>query len=182
MLTELDNEYWELFNFAQARVGAGFDEELLGRILKAELEEVERVAGPDGPITETFTNTGWIPRTMLHVVRPIVAPSGDPVENPITISEARCLGEAPVALGEDDWLLIDKYRLLRLTSGSNSATHWGQYTAISYTPVTDRQLGNRVTLDLVELQAAFRTTSREQLGEWSAQDGDYAAKRREMLA
>jgi hypothetical protein len=182
MLTDLHNEYWELFTLAQQRLGSGFDENLLERILKAELEEIERVAGPDGAIVEVFTNTTWVARTIIHVVRPITVPSGSPVENPIAVSEARVLGEAPVALGADDWLLVDKYRLLRLGSGGNPATHWGQYVSVGYTPVVDRQLRNRVLLDLVQLQADFRTTASEHLGDFDITDGNYEGKRREVLS
>jgi hypothetical protein len=71
----------------------------------------------------------------------------------------------------------------RRSGGAHPGWRWGEVVSITYTPVSDLQLRQRIALDLVELSAKFKTFSRAQIGDnisWS--DGDYTKRRVDLLA
>jgi hypothetical protein len=138
-------------------------------IARAELEVVERFAGPEMAV-ETFVHATGHAARVLAVTRPISAIG--------TVLERRTLDDDPAELVADaDYWQLDGFRLCRV------AATWGAYVQIEYTAAVDAALRDRVTVELMKLSASFRTYERMQVGAAINMTAvDHAARRQQLLA
>jgi hypothetical protein len=158
-----DEQIAELMIDAVIRV-PNLDQIMLERVLRAAIETVERYAGPDHDVVEVFTHGRWDrPRTMF-TARPIATVTAI-VEDGVELDP------------EADYASWGERGIVRA-----DARYWGERVQVTYDPVVDPSLREQIVLDLVELEAEFRTTDRVALGDWSETTGDQSARRAELLA
>lgn len=87
----------------------------------------------------------------------------------------------PTTLDPTDYRLDGGYQLKRLSSGVNPRATWGDLVTIIYVPESDAAARLVVTIDLVKLSVQFSGLDSEKVGDWSASQSKYAAKKREAL-
>jgi hypothetical protein len=148
---------------AEARVPAGTDALVLDRLVRSAVETVERYAGPDATVVETFTYGRWERPRTVFTTRPIAA---------IT-----AITEADVELDPGTDFSVWGERGIVRHNG-----YWGHSVSVTYDPVVDANLRQQIVLDLVEIEASFRTTDRMQLGDYSEATGDQEARRASVLS
>lgn len=149
------------------------DDTTLQRVLDGALEEVNRYAGDGTQQVETFLYDSA--RRFIDVMRPIASVT--------SINEWRgLLDSSAVTLAANDWRLIGKHRLLRLNSGDNASSAWGQETIVDYVPQVDAKLRESITLDLVSLALNFSGLDREKVGDWESEQRQLERRRQKVLA
>lgn len=155
----------------RGRVETDFDDDTLQRILDAAVEDVNRHAGDAASETETFRAFG----------APEIALSR-PASSVDKVTEIAHRHADPVVLAADDFRRSGKYRLVRLTTGTNPASTWGHEVEVEYTPEVDPALRDRVTLDVVQMDVEFRAYATEDEGDWGGSQVDHQARRDAKLA
>ena len=154
-----------------SRVENDLDEITLQRIIDANVQAINRGAGAAVAITEDRRprNSQWV-----SIRRPAVTID--------TVTERRRHSSAAVILAADDYRLVGKYRLLRLTDGTNGAAFWGHELLVTYTPEVDQDVRDRVTLDLSSVDIEFRAYDKEKSADWEGeQKKGWKSKRGELL-
>ena len=154
----------------RARYETDLANEVLQRVLDANVQAINRAAGAAVAITEDRRprNSQWV-----SIQRPAVTID--------SITERRRHTSAEVTLAADDYRLVGKYRLLRLTDGTNGAAFWGHEILITYTPEVDQDVRDRVTLDLSQIDLEFRAYDREKSADWEGEQKQGWKKKRVHL-
>jgi hypothetical protein len=153
------------------RVETSLSDAALQVILDSCEAEVSRYAGSASSDSETMLASGvrMLPLTRRHA-------------SITSIVERRLLSSDPVTLDASDWREVGGYRLLRLSSGTNPAASWGAEVVVTYVPEVDAALRERVTLDLIQMDAEFRAFDSENVGDWSGTQNDYRVRRQGLLS
>lgn len=88
-----------------------------------------------------------------------------------------------VTLAADDYRLFDGRELIRLSKGTNPASSWYGELVITYVPVVDAALHQRVAIDLCKLAIEHKGVSFEATGGGTSTSfADYQAAREKVLA
>lgn len=87
----------------------------------------------------------------------------------------------PITLDPTDYRLVGDYQLMRLSSGVNSRATWGDIVTVVYVPESDAAARLIVIVSLVKLSVQFSGLDSEKVGDWSASQSKYAAKKNEVL-
>lgn len=155
----------------KARVESDLDDEVLQRILDSNLESVERSAGNADSEVEHHEALG---------TRDIVV--SRPIASVDQVVERYRRSSDPVTLSANDYRLVGKYKLYRMTDGDNPASSWGREVEVTYTPEVDQQVRDRMTLDLCLIDVEFSAWQRWGSGDWDGDQSDWKSRRREVLA
>lgn len=155
----------------RARVETDLEDTTLQRILDGAVESIDRVAGKEAEATENHQARN---ASELSVVRPCATVT--------SITERRRVSSAPVVLAADDYLQVGEYRFIRLGTGTNPASIWGDLVELVYVPDTDPETRDRAALDVAQIDIEFRAYDREKSGDWEGEQKDWKARRREVLA
>lgn len=152
------------------RIETDFEEEVVQRIIDSVLEEIDRVAGPEGSVTDWFTATGAEEISLSRKPSSITE-----------IKERAFKTSDEVTLSANDYRQMEDYRLRRLASGDNAASSWGAEVQVTYTVDTDSNLRERVALDLAQLDIEFQAAEQSSDGDHSESQATYAARRAALL-
>lgn len=142
----------------------------LTRIINAEDKVIDKRLGELTSISETYLASGL---EFLFTKRPIGSIT--------SITERRVETGDAVVLNADDYRQLGSRRLRRLTTGTNSATFWGEEVVIAYDPVDRQEIRDRVLIDLVKLTVEFRGLDKETVGDWSSEQQKYQDRRNEVM-
>ena len=159
---------------AQAR-GVTMNRDELYRIAAAELEAVERFAGPRNAV-ESFLNHWPLP-AVLSMGRMVDLSAWTESPAVCAIVERRSADGEAVLLSPAEFRWLDAWRVQRL-----GAAVWAREVTITYRATIDENLRMKVATDLAILSAAFAGYRSEQLGDWRGDLGDHAARREALLA
>jgi hypothetical protein len=85
-------------------------------------------------------------------------------------------------LSANDYRLVNEIRLDRLQTGDNPRNSWGDQVVVEYTPKDKSKQRDGVVIDLVKLTLAFEGVDKHSLGDYSATQGEYEQKRRDILS
>ena len=102
----------------RARYETDLANEVLQRVLDANVLTIDRSAGLATPVTENKIASN---AQFVSIRRPAVSID--------TVTERRRHSSAEVTLAADDYRLVGPYRLLRVTDGTNGAFSWGDEVA-----------------------------------------------------
>lgn len=72
--------------------------------------------------------------------------------------------------------------IVRLASGTNREQYWAPKTVVTYTPVSDQDQRDEVTVKLCVLSIEYDATSGTRVGDASQQNLDYEAEREKLIA
>lgn len=85
-------------------------------------------------------------------------------------------------LAADDYTLRSEGRIIeRLATGTNPRTTWGDTVTITYVPYDTSMKRERVLIDLVKLAVQYNALDSEKVGDYSASQSKYTAKRQALL-
>ena len=155
------------------RVETDLDDVTLQLILDRAVQAIERSAGKASSETETFSDARGA--QFIALVRRSTSIT--------SITERATLSTDPaVTLSTDDWRMVGDYKILRLSTGTNSRSRWGREIVVAYVPEIDADLRDSVTLDLVQMIVEFRALDKEKVGDWSGEQTDYQKRRKALLA
>ena len=91
-------------------------------------------------------------------------------------------GGTDTSLVATDYSLVYNGRgLLRLNSGTNPRSYWGDSIKLTYVPVSDLDQRERVQVDLVKLETQYNAVTAEKAGNWSATYPEYEAERTKII-
>lgn len=155
----------------QSRTETDLDDTTLQRILDAAVLAIERVAGS---ATEEVTNFIDARNKWVVVSRPALSIT--------SVIERKTHRVAGVTLAADDYRQVGDYRFLRLQDGTNPALAWGAEVEITFVPLVDAAIRDRVAIDLCMVDIEFRAYDSEKSADWSGSQKDWKARRRELLS
>ncbi len=153
------------------RVETDFDNSVLQRVLDSVKKAVERAHGNAASEVETQLASG---SEYLALHRQS--------QSFTSITERRRTSTDAVTLSANDYRKVGGYRLMRLVDGDNPARFWGAEVVITYVPVIDEDIRDRVILDLCLLDINFNAFDSYKSGNWTGTQKDWRARRRELLA
>lgn len=155
----------------RARVETDLDDATVQRILDAAVEDVNRRAGDAASQSETFRALGAREIALSRRAADITE-----------VTEIAHRHGDPVTLSANDYRRSGDYRLVRTLNGDNPAGCWGFEVQVEYVPEVDAQLRDRVTLDVIQVDAEFRALESEGVGDWDGSYADYQERREAVLA
>lgn len=154
----------------RAVVETDLDDDALQRAIDANVEAVGRSAGKAATQTESH-------RALGAPVISLRRRHTDVTE----IVERRGRYSESVTLDPTDFRVFGDYEIVRLPSGANPATTWGDEVEVTYVPEVDAALRDEVTLKLVEVDVEEGAYDTEKVGDWSG-SADWKKKRKALLA
>lgn len=153
------------------RVETDFPDTVLQRVLDSAVKAVERAHGATASETETHLAIG---AQFLSLHRQS--------QSLTTVTERRRMSSDAVTLSANDYRKVGDFRLMRLATGDNPAGYWGAEDVVTYVPVVDINVRDRVTLDLCLVDIEFNAFDSYKAGNWTGTQKDWRARRRELLA
>lgn len=154
----------------RSRVETDLDDATLTLILNAETEALEREVGAESEV-ETHLATGN--KKLVLRRKP---------ESIDEIVERRHLLDTTTTLSGDDYRILGERILYRLGDGTNPEDTWGDEVVITYTAEIDSNLRDRVLIDLVLLSVEFSAYKKQDVGDWTGDQGDYFDRRKKVFA
>lgn len=135
----------------RARFESGLDDAGLQDVIDAERSVIESRFGPDQQMVETFDHrsttahwTHWDRSQPEHLVLRRPAAS--------IVSVVEQVGETTQVLTADDYTIVKRYQLRRLSSGTR--WRWGNAVIVTYVPEDDSALRKQVLIRLCQLNLA----------------------------
>lgn len=144
------------------------DGELQELIDEASAEIVRRYGEASAEITEVLEG-GFVSIVPTHPV--------DPSED-VTIVET---ATDELELEPDDFVTRGR-RVVRLASGTNARSAWGDTVSITYTPIDDTPQREEVIIKLVILSINYEGVKSDSIDGYSSTHVDYQSERERLLA
>lgn len=142
----------------------------LQSLLGTAAQEIESAAGSHASHTDYYA----APDSRVLVLRRPAAS--------ITSVHERVYG-AETVLTSADWRMAYGREMLRLNTGPNPRTWWGDEVIIVYVPVSDLAVRRRVQIDLCKLSLQYSGAASEKAGDYSVTlSDDYQAERDRLLS
>lgn len=154
------------------RVETDLDDVTLQTILDGAVQAIERAAGKAATESETFKALG----------AQFVVPYRRRTSITSITERATIYTDPAVTLSSNDYRAVGDYQILRLSTGDNARSRWGQEVVVTYVPEVDADLRDSVTLDLCQMVVEFRALDREKVGDWEGEQKDYSKRRKALLA
>jgi hypothetical protein len=154
---------------AQVRehVETGLTDDALGRLIADATEEVEGRWGTD--VERTVVLECYSHR-LLRLFRPALSIA--------SITEQRSPYSTGVLLVLDtDYSMRPGGRLVE-----RMVTTWGERVTVVYTPIPEISLRDRMVIDLVQLAVQYSALSKEVIGDYTSEQGNYTEARERILA
>lgn len=152
-------------------VETDLDDDALQRVIDAEVEAVDLHAGDAASQTQVQTALG---ARIIRLRRDAASIS--------TVTTRAHPDDDPVTLSADDYRLEGARDLVRLGSGTNPDSGWRGRVVVTFVPIVDADLRDRVVIDLAKLALEHRGIDSERAGDTAQDFGDYSAGRRKILA
>ena len=139
----------------RAQVQTDLTSAALKNIYDAELRRIVKVVGKDKAVVERKNALSLLD---LFTHRPIGTIN--------SIKERVNAASSEVTLAADDYRIIGRRRIRRLSTGTNGGSWWGGEVVIDYDPVDNIDLRNSTLVELVRISADEKAAESEK-------DGDY---------
>tara|TARA_R110002020_G_scaffold34640_14_gene105218 strand:+ start:2277 stop:2828 length:552 start_codon:yes stop_codon:yes gene_type:complete len=96
-------------------------------------------------------------------------------------SEVNKYGQTDTTLAGNDYELWDNKRLRRLSTGTNSSSHWQDIVTVVYAPYDDRARRRILLINLCKLALQYDATSSTSVGEVSVSVPEYKQSRENLF-
>ncbi len=143
----------------------------LGKVYDAELRRIVKEVGAEKAVVETKRGLGLVE---LFTRRPIATIN--------SIKERTEQNSDQVTLAADDFRIVGNRQIIRLSTGTNSATFWGIEAVIDYDPVDNIDLRNSTLIELIRIAMDISLKQSEKDGDYSAAYRSPKRAREEALA